>query len=266
MGKLVSIIIPCYNSISTIDDTINSVFSQTHSEWEIIIVDDCSTDGTFEYLQDKKDDRLRLFRTTSNFGGPAKARNIGLLNSNGKYICFLDSDDIWLNNKLEVQISEMEKKSANFSCTEGLTVDHELKIIGSLTSKVNICSLDEIIKRDFVITSSVMFEKNIFIDHIFECDPILTQCAEDLSLWLQIFSNNRFCGIIIKKKLMKYRVLSNSLTSRNDLFQRLFIRDYCIYKNLISLGLFNKLFQYSLWSLIQKIKYRVIIHVKGCWK
>ena len=102
---LVSIITAAYNCRNTITDTFNSVISQTFSDFEWIIVDDCSKDDSFSFLKElaKKDSRIKVFKTPKN-GGSAVARNIALKESSGRYITFLDSDDILDSNYLECQI------------------------------------------------------------------------------------------------------------------------------------------------------------------
>lgn len=102
----VSIITPCYNSRGTIQETIQSVIAQTYPHWEMLIIDDCSTDGSDVIIQQycKQDARIKYFKTERPSGSPALPRNIGLNHARGEYICFLDSDDCWFPNKLEEQV------------------------------------------------------------------------------------------------------------------------------------------------------------------
>ena len=103
---LVSIITPCYNSSKYIKDCVNSVLQQTYPNWEMLIVDDCSTDGSDTIIKKfcEQDSRIKYFKTNSPSGSPTLPRNIGIEHAQGKYIAFLDSDDIWLPAKLEEQI------------------------------------------------------------------------------------------------------------------------------------------------------------------
>ena len=118
MSNLVSIITPSYNSSKFIMECINSVISQTFQNWEMIIVDDCSNDNSREIISDltAKDERLKSIFLEENVGA-AEARNIAIRQSKGKYIAFLDSDDIWNKNKLEKQITFMSEKNIAFSFT-----------------------------------------------------------------------------------------------------------------------------------------------------
>lgn len=114
--ELVSIITPCYNGEKTIEETILSVLHQTYSNWEMLIIDDCSTDNSCNIIQhySKQDLRIKYFKTNTPSGSPALPRNIGLDNANGKYICFLDCDDCWLPTKLKDQIEFVAKHHYDF--------------------------------------------------------------------------------------------------------------------------------------------------------
>lgn len=110
ISQLVSIITPCHNSESYIERAIESVLAQTYQNWELLICDDCSTDNSAEIIKayTSKDPRIKYFKTEKASGSPTKPRNICIENSKGLFIAFLDSDDIWLPNKLEEQINLLE--------------------------------------------------------------------------------------------------------------------------------------------------------------
>ncbi|NML35827.1 glycosyltransferase family 2 protein [Chitinophaga sp. G-6-1-13] len=116
MNFLVSIITPAYNVEDFIKETIESVINQTYKNWELIIVDDCSKDETFSVAQQmaETDARIKPVKAPLN-GGAAAARNLGTTLANGEYIAFLDSDDLWHQEKLEIQLKEMVNKNAVFS-------------------------------------------------------------------------------------------------------------------------------------------------------
>ena len=118
MNSLVSIIVPCYNSSKFICECIDSVLDQSYSNWEMLIVDDCSTDNSRDLIlkYSKNNKKIKTFFLEQNVG-PAEARNIAISNSKGKYIAFLDSDDVWRNNKLERQIHFMNNNKISFSFT-----------------------------------------------------------------------------------------------------------------------------------------------------
>lgn len=116
MKPTVSIITPCYNSQHCLSETIDSVLSQTYDNWEMIIVDDCSTDESAQIISQymARDSRIRYFKTEVASGSPATPRNMGIDNATGEYIAFLDADDKWLPDKLERQLCFMEDTQCDF--------------------------------------------------------------------------------------------------------------------------------------------------------
>ena len=119
---LVSIIMPSYNTALFIEETIQSVLNQTYTNWELIIVDDCSTDNTDEVLENIKDSRIRYFKNDKN-SGAAVSRNKALREARGQWIAYLDSDDLWMPEKLEKQIHFMETNGYAFSYTNYEEID-----------------------------------------------------------------------------------------------------------------------------------------------
>lgn len=124
MNNLVSIIMPSYNTAQYIGESISSVLNQTYSNWELIIVDDCSTDNTDEIITAIKDKRIRYLKNEKN-SGAAVSRNRALREAKGKWIAFLDSDDLWDKDKLEKQIKFMEESDYKFTYT-----DYRIKLNG----------------------------------------------------------------------------------------------------------------------------------------
>lgn len=123
MEDLVSIIMPSYNTAKFISETIESVLAQTYTNWELIIVDDCSTDDTDAVIRPYlADDRIRYIKNEKN-SGAAVSRNRALREAKGKWIAFLDSDDLWLPEKLEKQIAFMEQNNCRFSYTNYIEID-----------------------------------------------------------------------------------------------------------------------------------------------
>lgn len=132
MSDLVSVIMPSYNTDSYIADTIQSVIDQTYQNWELIIVDDCSTDRTREVIASFRDERIICLKNGNN-AGAASSRNYALRKAKGKWIAFLDSDDLWMPNKLEKQISFMKDKNAAFSYTAYEDIDCDGAPLGYIT-------------------------------------------------------------------------------------------------------------------------------------
>lgn len=124
MNELVSIIMPSYNTGACIAETIRSVQAQTYENWELIIVDDCSTDDTDQVVAGFGDPRIRYFKNEVN-SGAAVSRNRALREAKGRWIAFLDSDDIWLPEKLERQITFMQEKGYAFTYTEYSEIEED---------------------------------------------------------------------------------------------------------------------------------------------
>ena len=116
MSDLVSIIMPSYNTGKFIKETINSVLNQTYNNWELIIVDDCSTDDTEKIVNTIKDNRIKFLKNNTN-SGAAISRNRAIKEAKGKWIAFLDSDDLWKKEKIEKQIRFMKENHYDFSYT-----------------------------------------------------------------------------------------------------------------------------------------------------
>ena len=131
MGDIVSIIMPSYNTGRFISETIESVLAQSYSNWELIIVDDCSTDNTDEVVEKYLcDERIRYIKNEKN-SGAAVSRNRALREARGKWIAFLDSDDLWSPEKLEKQIGFMEENGYHFSYTNYEEIDEASKPNGT---------------------------------------------------------------------------------------------------------------------------------------
>ena len=135
MNDLVSIIMPSYNCGLFVEETIRSVQAQTYKNWEIIFVDDCSTDGTVKRVSElrEKDSRIKLFQNKFN-SGAAVSRNNALCEAKGRWIAFLDSDDLWEPEKLEKQVKFLEENEYKFSYTCYSEMDGEGKDTGIIVS------------------------------------------------------------------------------------------------------------------------------------
>jgi glycosyltransferase involved in cell wall biosynthesis len=210
-----SIIIPTYNRANFIEETIKSVLSQTMKNLEVIIVDDGSTDGTKEIIKNlaTNDDRIK-YLYQENCGRPSVPRNIGFKNSTGEYISFLDSDDIWLPQKLEKQIELFEKdKSGKLGF-----VDCKYIIIGENSEEIkqNYSShgyrgniLKQMLKDHLIITPGSVLIKRSIINTVGLLDERL-KCLDDWDMWLRISKHYKID--FVNKKLFKYRVHKNSFT------------------------------------------------------
>lgn len=126
MNELVSIIMPNYNCGKYVAETIESVLAQTYENWELIFVDDCSTDNSMDIVKSFQDDRIRIFQNEKN-SGAAITRNRALQEAKGRWIAFLDSDDLWTPDKLQKQVVFMKDNGYVFSYTEYVKIDEKSK-------------------------------------------------------------------------------------------------------------------------------------------
>jgi len=188
MNPLVSIIIPTYNRAKDLKRALESVFCQTYSNWEVCIVDNYSNDGTIKLINSLNDSRLKLYRIRNN-GVIGASRNLGMENANGKYISFLDSDDWWSSQKLEVSVEALEN-GAN-------VVYHDMLLVTKLNQKIFLRKArtrklktpvfnDLLIGGNAIITSSVVMNKEILnrIEGFQEKQNLIG--IEDYDAWLRV--------------------------------------------------------------------------------
>ena len=204
---LVSIIMPLYNASAFVKDSIRSVLCQTYENFELLVVDDCSTDDSLEAVRSFSDSRIILL-TSPSHQGAAAARNLALKASRGSFIAFLDSDDLWEHHKLERQIKFMEENHFAFSCT------YSKGVRDSESVYVETCPLvvtrRMLLKCDYISCLTVVAEKSLF-DSVSVRPDIKRR--NDYALWIQIIEKaDCHC---LPEILAFYRIRQNSLSHRN---------------------------------------------------
>ena len=204
----VTVIMPAYNAAETIGDSIESVLRQTYENWELIVVDDCSTDNTFEIAKLYSNTNIKLLSLDENKGASA-ARNLGVREASGEYIAFLDSDDLWLPKKLEIQIKYHLANPSYMISHTAFVEFHDNKrgrklwrqrLVSTKRKRGNLLPL--LYYNNIVATLTVMIRKTLFID-VGGFD-VRIHGSEDLDLWLRISWCNYNFGYI-NKVLGKYR-------------------------------------------------------------
>jgi teichuronic acid biosynthesis glycosyltransferase TuaG len=210
--KLVSIITPAYKAAGYITETIESVQKQTFTDWEMLIIDDCSPDETASVVRKlaEKDPRIRLLKTPVN-SGPAETRNIGLRVAQGRYIAFLDSDDIWFETKLEKHLEFMKSRNCVFSYGPYVTATPEGKRLKEIRVADSV-DYTELLRRNIIGTLSVVVDREKTGPFWFIPDP-KKELYDDYILWLDILKRG-FRAYALQEILAEYRVLPNSV-SRN---------------------------------------------------
>ena len=209
MNSLVSIITPSYNSSKFIKDCVNSVFSQTYKNWEMIIVDDCSEDNSKEIISElsTKDKRIKPIFLEKNVGA-AEARNTAIRQSKGKYVAFLDSDDLWEPQKLEIQISFMEKEDIAFSFSTYQPISDDDSKLYSIIHAPKIVTYSSYLKKTIIGCLTVIIDREKTDG--FEMPKI--RSSHDMALWLLIMRRG-FDAYGLDENLARYRIVSTSNTA-----------------------------------------------------
>ncbi|AQS38838.1 glycosyl transferase [Shewanella psychrophila] len=218
-NPLVSVVVPLYNCADFITETVESIINQSYKNFEIVIVDNCSTDESLSVVNEysHKFSNISVIQTMNNSGGPAHPRNLGIESSKGDYIAFLDSDDIWEENKLQLQIDLMMSESYNFLSTSTCNIDQYGVPLKSNLKKPNedkkSYGVKSMLVRNTITTSSVIVERQ-FIGSLRFSEDIDLVTVEDYFLWLQLLNKQdcKFCHL--GDALVRYRVFSASLGSK----------------------------------------------------
>ncbi|SHI53241.1 glycosyltransferase family 2 protein [Lutispora thermophila] len=208
MSDLVSIITPCYNAEKYIKDTIESVLNQDYYNWELIIIDDCSSDNSKLIVEEymKIDKRIKLISLDRN-SGVAVARNTGINAANGRFIAFLDSDDLWYSNKLSKQVYFMKKNNYYFTHTGYELINNEGVRLNKVIRIPEELNYEEMLKGNSIGCLTVMLDRSVLKK--IEMPNIK---HEDYATWLDITKS----GIIahgLDENLALYRKSKNSLSS-----------------------------------------------------
>lgn len=249
MEKLVSIITPCYNASKYIKDTIESVLRQTYVSWEMIIVDDCSTDDSFEILKKycEKDSRIRVYKTDKPSGSPVIPRNVALSKSNGDLIAFLDADDLWVPHKLQQQVSlfEDEKVAIVFSDYEKMDING--RINNRIIRAPKIVNYHTLLRGDVIGTLTAVFDKKkVCADFYFKDIG-----AEDYLFFLKILENG-YVAVNTGTVLARYRQTRKSLSS-NKLLSASW--NWNIYRNELGFSFLKSLYFFLHYSIRAFLKY-----------
>lgn len=224
MNGLVSIITPSYNTAAFLRQTIESVRAQTYANWEMLIVDDCSTDETDDVVASFDDERIRYFKNERN-SGAAVSRNRALREAKGKYVAFLDSDDLWTPDKLEKQIRFMQGNGVTFSYTNYEEMDEQGRRTGVLWTGPRRIGRLRMRTFNYMGCLTVMYDREAIG---------LVQIADlkkrnDYALWLRV--SRKATAVLLPETLAVYRVRSSgSITNRGQSPMRLVRFHYALWR------------------------------------
>jgi teichuronic acid biosynthesis glycosyltransferase TuaG len=236
INKLVSIITPSYNSAKFIKQCIESVIAQTYTNWEMLIVDDYSADNSLQILKKYNDKRIQLIELDKNVGA-SESRNVAIRKAKGKYIAFLDSDDLWEPQKLEKQISFMETEDIAFSFSTYQPMSDDESKLYSIIHAPKIVTYSSYLKKTIIGCLTVVIDREKTGG--FEMPNI--RSSHDMALWLLIMRRG-FDAYGLDENLARYRIVSTSNTANK---WRAAKDVWMVYRQFEKLSFF-----YSIWCFL----------------
>lgn len=246
---VVSIITPLHNAESYLRQTLESIFSQTFQGWELILIDDNSTDNTIEiahtYLE--RDHRVRLIQLDQN-SGAAVARNKGIEQAKGRYLAFLDSDDLWLPDKLEKQLHFMQETACPFTYTAYEKIDKQGEYLGKVGVPA-LATYKSLLKTCFIGCLTVMLDTEYFGRVAM---PLLRK-RQDYGLWLKLLKQTDEAKGM-PEVLARYRVHQGSI-SANKL--NAVVYTWRLYRNVERLSLIQSLYYFSHYAVKGLLRHRM---------
>lgn len=252
MNELVSIIVPVYNVQKFIEETMDCVLAQTYPRWELLLVEDCSTDDTLNviqrYLERTGEKRIRLLRQPANMGA-ARARNRGLQEANGRYVSYLDADDLWLPEKLERELAFMKEKEAAFVFTGYEFADENGKGLGKVVHVPETLNYRQALSNTTIFTTTVMFDLEKLSREQLEM-PVMK--SEDTALWFRILRSG-VTAYGLDENLVKYRRAGRSLSSNKLEALR---RIWNLYRKAEGLNVISSAWHFCFWAF-RAVKRRI---------
>ena len=250
MKDLVSIIVPVYNAERFLEETINSVLNQSYNNWELLLINDCSKDDSKKiYDKYKSDKRIKWFDQEKN-GGAALARNKGIELSQGKFLCFLDADDLWEKEKLEKQINFMTEKDCAFSFTGYEFASESGEPNGTkvfIPEKIN---YKKALKNTTIWTSTVMFDMSkLSKDDIYMPN---VRRGQDTATWWKVLKKIDY-AYGLNEILSYYRRTSDTLSSNKI---KALKRTWYLYRHVEGLNIFKSSYNFC-WYCFNAVKRRV---------
>jgi glycosyltransferase involved in cell wall biosynthesis len=210
MKPLVSIVTPMYNSEKFISDSINSVKNQTYSNWELWLIDDCSSDKTISIVNKfiKEDSRIQLLQNEINYGA-AISRNKGIEASKGNYVAFLDADDLWLPQKLEKQVAVLASGKADVCFSSYEQINEGGDYLQIKVQALAILTYNKLLKSNYVGNLTGMYNATVLGK---VTSPNLRK-RQDWLIWLKALNLSGKPAIGIQESLALYRVRENSMSA-----------------------------------------------------
>ncbi len=247
MEEMVSIIVPVYRAQAYIAETIAMVRKQTYHDWELILVDDASPDDSAKLIQEMIDEKstetecIRLIRKEKNEGA-AKARNTGIALAQGRYIAFLDADDIWFPDKLEKELAFMKQKHAGFAFTAYEFGDENAKGTGKTVTVPEQLTYRKALSRTIIFTTTVIFDTKVIPKELIRMPEVE---SEDTATWWKILRAG-YMAYGLNEVLAIYRRPEKSLSSNKFIAMK---RIWNLYRKEEKLTLPDSVFCFCLWAI-----------------
>ena len=246
-NALVSIIMPCYNAASYIGETIESVLAQTYTDWELLIVDDCSTDDSLAVIARYQDPRIRVLQNETN-SGAAVTRNRAIETAQGHFIAFLDSDDLWHPEKLTAQLAFMQEKNCALSFTH-FYFDRNDGNPREFAPAKDEYTYGDILKHNYMACPTVIYDAERVGKVYMPTEAIK---REDVACWLQILKKgeNAHC---LHKALTTVKIHAGSVSFKKT---EMIKYQWMVYRKVEHLSLIRSAYCMTHWAIKGFLKYR----------
>lgn len=252
MDELISIIVPVYNVEKYIAETIACVEAQTYRAWELLLVEDASADDTASiierYIEEQKDARIRLIRQPSNMGA-ARARNRGLEEARGRYIAYLDADDLWAPEKLERELRFMREKEAAFVFTGYEFADEQGRGTGKVVRVPKTLNYRQALSNTTIFTTTVMFDTAEIQKEQLKMPEVK---SEDTALWFRVLRSG-YTAYGLDENLVLYRRSGHTLSANKlEAIRRI----WHLYRRSEGLSLPRSAWHFCFWA-VRAVKRRL---------
>ncbi len=234
-SPIVSVVTPVYNAANFLEETIQSVLNQTYPHWELILIDDCSSDGSFEIAKAYSTDdfRIKCFQLSENQGAGI-ARNFGIKEAKGTFIAFLDADDLWFPEKLQKQVDFMINNNCNICFSSYQLMNEDGTLQSKIVEALDLLSYNKLLKSNYIGNLTGIYNTET-LGKIYA--PVIRK-RQDWALWLTALKIEKE-ALGIKEPLAYYRVRKNSISENK---MGLLKYNYAVYNKVLGFSTLKSLF------------------------
>lgn len=242
MKELVSIVVPVYNAGKYIERTIEMVQKQTYTGWELLLVDDASTDDSVKKITPFLSEKVHLIKKEKN-AGAAEARNTGVQNMKGRYLAFLDADDVWKEEKLEKELAFMKKKECAFCFTGYEFGDEQAKPTGKIVKVPETLTFRKALSRTVIFTTTVLIDTEKIQKELLFMPKVP---SEDTATWWRILKAG-YTAYGLNENLAVYRRPPKSLSSNKIVAVK---RIWFLYREIAELSAVESACYFIMWAVL----------------